>query len=380
MIYLDNAATTWPKPETVYQAMDDFIRNKAANPGRAAHQMAKEAGELVFTTRNLLADFFNAKSSQEIIFTASATEALNLAIKGFLKSGDHVITTSLEHNSVLRPLKELESQGVELSIIEVDAADGITSATIKENLQSNTTLVAITHASNVTGVLSPIKKIGELLAEKEVKLLVDAAQTAGLYPIDVQQMKIDMLSFPGHKGLFGPAGIGGLYLSEDVDLKPLISGGTGSYSEELYQPQIRPDRYESGTANTSGIAGLKAGLEFIIKEGRERIKQHESKLLAYLIEELTQLEEVTLFGPLIAKEQAPVISLNFGDESSGEIGYILDKAFDVAVRTGLHCAPLVHESLNAKQQGTVRLSPGYFNTEAEIKEVISILNKIAAEI
>ncbi|AGB42493.1 cysteine desulfurase family protein [Halobacteroides halobius DSM 5150] len=379
MIYLDNAATSWPKPEVVYQTMDQFMRHKAANPGRAGHKMAAQAGELVWQTRNLLAKFFNAHRSQEIILTKNATEALNLALQGYLEAGDHVVTTSLAHNSILRPLKEFEPE-IEVTIVEADNSGQIKLEQIEASLQQNTKLVAVTHASNVTGFLLPIKEIGELLEEKDIKFLVDAAQTAGVYPLDVQEMKIDMLAFTGHKSLFGPPGTGGLYLNNSIELKPLLSGGTGSNSEDIYQPRICPDRYESGTANTVGLAGLKAGIEFILEEGLDSIRQHEEELLDYLISKLKEIPEITLYGPTNINKQAPLLSVNFGAEDSGELGYILDKAFDIAVRTGLHCAPLAHRSLGTFQRGTVRFSLGYFNTLDELEEVIRVSKEIAAKL
>ncbi|MCK8816632.1 aminotransferase class V-fold PLP-dependent enzyme [Natroniella sulfidigena] len=380
MIYLDNAATTWPKPEQVYQAIDDFMRNYGANPGRAGHQMANQAGEIIYTTRKLLAKLFNAEQAQEIIFTGNATEALNLAIKGYLKPGEHTITTSLAHNSILRPVKALEKQGVEVSIVDPNQQGQIQAKQIKNSIQENTKLVVMGHASNVTGTLLPIEEVAQLLVDSEVKLLVDAAQTAGVYPIDLQQLEIDMLAFTGHKGLFGPQGTGGLYLKEGVELEPLMQGGTGSYSEDVNQPQLRPDCYESGTPNTVGIAGLKAGVEFVLAEGLDKIRRHEEKLVAYLQDELKQIPEVTLYGPMDLKRQVPLLSFNLGLENAGEIGYILDKVFNIAVRTGLHCAPLVHQSLGTLEQGVIRVSPSYFNTEEEMEEFIMAINEIADEI
>ncbi|GAB6137155.1 aminotransferase class V-fold PLP-dependent enzyme [Halanaerobaculum tunisiense] len=379
MIYLDNAATSWPKPEQVYQAMDQFMRQKAANPGRAGHQMAAQAGEVVWQTRNLIADFFNATSSQEIILTKNATEALNLALQGYLETGDHVVTTSLAHNSILRPLKELEPE-IELTIVPADNRGQVKLEQIQNSLQENTKLVAVSHASNVTGYLLPLAELGELVADKDIRLLVDAAQTAGVYPIDVQQMKIDLLAFTGHKSLFGPPGTGGLYLKEDIELNPLLTGGTGSNSEDIYQPRIRPDRYESGTPNTVGLAGLQSGVEFILEQGLADIRQHEKKLVKYLVTELEQIPEVNLYRPTEIENQVQLLSVNFGTEDAGEVGYVLDKAFDVAVRTGLHCAPLAHRSLGTFEQGTVRFSVGYFNTLEEIKKVVEISQEIAAEV
>ncbi|WP_408955313.1 aminotransferase class V-fold PLP-dependent enzyme [Natroniella sp. ANB-PHB2] len=380
MIYLDNAATTWPKPEKVYQTMDDFMRSYGANPGRAGYQMANQAGEIIFAARRLLARLFNAASIQEIIFTANATEALNLAIKGYVRPGDHIITTSLAHNSILRPVKELEKRGVEVSIIKVDQKGQVQIEEIRSALRKNTKLVVMAHASNVTGSLLPIKEVSQLVADSEVKLLVDAAQTAGVYQIDVQKLGVDMLAFTGHKALFGPQGTGGLYLKEGIELKPLIQGGTGSYSEDINQPKLRPDLYESGTPNTVGIAGLKAGVEFILAEGLDKIKEHENNLIIYLQEQLKQISEVTLYGTLDLKKKAPLLAFNLGVENSGEIGYILDKAFNISVRTGLHCAPLAHESLGTLEQGVIRVSPSYFNTRGEIREFIIAINEIAEEI
>ena len=260
MIYFDNAATTWPKPEAVYKAVDYFMREQGASPGRSGHRMALTAGQIIAEARNLVAKLFNAPEPSQVIFTLNTTEALNLGIKGLLKPGDHVITSSLEHNSVVRPLETLLNLGIEVTKLPTSVSSGLLGRQVDEAIKENTKLIILTHASNVTGVLNPIHEIGKIARARGVLFMVDSAQTAGAFPIDVQKMCIDMLAFAGHKGLLGPQGVGGLWIRNDLQLAPLKEGGTGSHSESPLQPEKCPDRHESGTFNTPGIAGLVAGL------------------------------------------------------------------------------------------------------------------------
>ncbi|ADL13820.1 aminotransferase class V-fold PLP-dependent enzyme [Acetohalobium arabaticum] len=382
MIYLDNAATSFPKPETVYQKMDQFMREKGANPGRASHQLAAAASREITSVRKLIANFFNIGATKEVVFTFNATDALNLGLKGVVTKGDHVITSSMEHNSVTRPLKHLEQKGIiKLSIVKCDSETGeLEMNDLEKKITDNTRLILLTHASNVTGTLMPIKKVGELAAEENIIFMVDAAQTAGVYPIDVQKLNIDLLAFSGHKGLLGPQGTGGLYINEELDLKSLRQGGTGSNSEDLYQPEEIPDKYESGTPNGVGIVGLGAGIEYIQEEGMDKLRNHKLELTDYLLTELSKMSKVKIYGPQDIKRQAPVISINLADKMASEIGFMLDRAFDIGIRDGLHCAPFAHRTLGTLEQGTVRISPGGFNNQEDCDKLIGAIKDILRQI
>lgn len=380
MIYLDNAATSFPKPEPVYKAVDECLRGYSANPGRSGHKLSLKAGRQVLEARQELGELFNIKDIGRIIFTMNATDSLNLGLKGFLTRGDHVITTSMEHNSVLRPLKALEKAGVEASIIECDETGALNTDELYREIRDNTALIVISHASNVSGTMLPIEKIGEIARSKNIAFMVDAAQTAGIYDIDVEKYNIDMLAFTGHKGLYGPQGVGGLYIDERINLNTLREGGTGSSSESLYQPEILPDRYESGTPNTPGIAGLHAGVSFIKELGIHNIRAHEEKLCGYFIDQLQKINKVKIYGPKDVSKQAAVISINIGDMGSSEVSFILDDIYDIATRPGLHCAPLAHRTTNSFDQGTVRFSIGYFNTMEEMDMTLEAIKQIAKEL
>ena len=378
MIYLDNAATSWPKPESVYRAMDEFLRKNAGSPGRGSHSMSLAAAEIVEEARMLVARLINVPERERVIFTLNCTDALNLGLKGVLKPGDHVITSCMEHNSVVRPLRKLEKQGVKVSRIPPSLNTGVVSAKdIEEAITADTKLVVIIHASNVTGVVQPIEEYGEVARKHNLIFMVDAAQTAGKYPIDVQTSNIDLLAFAGHKGLFGPPGTGGLYVGERVDLDSLREGGTGIYSEQEEQPTGLPYRYESGTLNGVGICGLGAGLKYIFSEGLEKICAHEQYLTGRLLEGLSNIPGVALYSAKDKSKQAPVISFNIEGYEPAEVGVILDQAFDIKVRTGLHCSPAAHKTIGTYPLGTVRLSPGYFNTDEEVDFTLQALQKIA---
>lgn len=378
MIYFDNAATTWPKPESVYEAVDQCMRNKGANPSRSGHLMALLAGQIVLDTRVQIAEFFNIADPLQVVFTPNATEALNLGLKGVLKPGDHVITSSLEHNAVTRPLEKLRTQGVEVTKLQTSVVEGLLPQQVEAAIQKNTKLIVISHASNVIGVIQPILQIGKIAQEKEVLFMVDSAQTAGSIPIDVLAMGIDLLVFAGHKGLLGPQGTGGLYLREDLQLDTLKEGGTGANSEDPYQPDESPERYESGTLNTPGIAGLGAGIEFINKEGIEKIREKESKLTKQLLMGLEKIPSVIIYGPDHSVERAPVVSINLEGREPSEVSYLLDKLYGIATRPGLHCAPDAHRTLGTFRQGTVRLSLGYFNTSQEVDRCIEAISRISS--
>lgn len=376
MIYLDNAATSFPKPEVVYQTMDRFLREAGANPGRSGHRLAVAAAAVVAQTRRQLARFFNAPAPERVVFTANATDALNLALKGVLGPGDHAVTTSMEHNSVARPLRKLEAAGVAVTFLSASREGLVSVQALSAALTPATRLVAITHASNVTGTLQPVAEAGRLCRERGVLLLVDAAQTAGVYPIDVAAMGIDLLAFPGHKALLGPPGTGGLVVSESVSLETLREGGTGSESESDQQPELMPDRLEVGTLNTVGIAGLGAGIRFIEGTGRERIREHEQKLVQRLLRGLASVPGLVLYGPGPSRERASVVSFNLEGWDSQDAAAVLDATFDIQCRAGLHCAPLAHRTIGTFPVGTVRFSPGFFNTEAEIDAAVDAVHQL----
>lgn len=380
MIYLDNAATTFPKPESVYGAVDDCLRNYCANPGRGGHKLSLKSGRVLLEARELLAELFNVDSPENVILTQNATEALNLAIKGFLNAGSHVITTSMEHNSVMRPLKILEERGIETSIVQCNEYGEIDVKSIKKEIKKETALIVATHASNVVGTITPIEDIGDLAKRYGLTFLVDASQTAGVYQIDMEKMNISMLAFTGHKSLMGPQGTGGLCIREGLKLIPLQEGGTGSKSESLYQPDIMPDRYESGTHNTPGIAGLCAGINFINSKGIDTIRSHEQELTRYFLDGLREIKDVRVYGTKEVEKQAPVVSINIGDIGSSEISYILDETFDIATRSGLHCAPMAHKTIGTLEQGTVRFSFSIFNTIYQVDTVLDAIAHIAREL
>ncbi|WP_027700841.1 aminotransferase class V-fold PLP-dependent enzyme [Metaclostridioides mangenotii] len=377
MIYFDNAATTYPKPEEVYDAVYDCMKNYCANPGRAGHKLAMKSARKIYDARENIAKLFNVDNPMTIVFTHNATDSLNLAIKGVLKSGDHVITTSMEHNSVIRPIKALESKGVENTVVQCDKEGVLNPEDIEKAIKDNTKLIVTTHASNVCGTLIDIKAVGELANKHGILFLVDASQTAGVYNIDVKEMNIDMLAMPGHKCLLGPQGTGVLYVKEDLKLDILKEGGTGSKSEELTQPELFPDKYESGTHNTPGIVGLNEGVKFVLDKGTDKIRAHEEELCQYMLEKLKEIDDIKIYGPEDSKKRAAVIALNIGDMDSGEVTFILDNEFDIATRSGIHCSPLAHSTLGTIDQGAVRFSMGYFNTTYEIDKAIKALKKIS---
>lgn len=377
MIYLDNASTSWPKPECVYEVMSGFLREKGGNPGRGGHSMSQAAWQVMEETRVLLARLINAPEKDRVIFTFNCTDSLNLGLKGVLKPGDEVITSRIEHNSLLRPLKKLEGQGVRITRLPPCSEDGFLSPRdIERAMSKRTKLVAITHASNVTGVIQPIEEYGAVVRKYNSLFMVDAAQTAGSLPIDVQSSNIDLLAFSGHKALLGPPGTGVLYVGDRVELDSLREGGTGSHSEQEEQPLELPFRYECGTPNTVGIAGLREGLKYIFQEGMENIRSHEQSLLRQLLEGLSQIPGVILYKPEDISRQASIVSFNIKGWDPAEVGVILDQNFDIKVRSGLHCSAAAHKTFGTFPKGTIRISPGYFNTAQEIDFVLQSLRKM----
>ena len=378
IIYMDNAATSWPKPEETIKAMAEYSHSIGASPGRSAHRMSLDAGRVVLDARESLAELFGVKNLLRVVFTKNATESLNIAISGLLKPGDHVITSGMEHNSVMRPLRVMEKSGVELSIIPCSPSGEMDPDDVGRSIKKNTRAIYLTHASNVTGTIMPIAETGKIAREKGVIFCVDAAQTAGAIPIDVEKMFIDILAFTGHKSLFGPQGTGGLYMAEELEKEicPIMTGGTGSKSESEEHPDFLPDKYEAGTANVIGIAGLKAGIRFIRSVGIETIRKKESELTAILVEGLKSIPEVTLHGCGDAKKQTAVVSFNIEGMDCSIVAMALDEEFNIMSRPGLQCAPAAHRTIGTFSAGTVRLSLGYFLEKDDIQAVLSAVEKL----
>lgn len=379
MIYLDNAATTFPKPKAVYKNVIDAMKKYGGNPGRGSHAMAVEGARVIYETRELISQLFNLENSMNVIFTCNATDSLNIAIKGILKPGDHVITTSMEHNSVLRPIKYLESHKIENTIVSCDKEGKIKVSDIERAIKDNTKLIVTTHVSNLTGTIFPIEEIGKLCRSRNITYLVDAAQSAGVLEIDMQK-NIDVLAAPGHKGLLGPQGTGILLINSDIEIDHLREGGTGSESSNLYQPNFYPDKLEAGTHNLPGIAGLNAGVKYVLNKGTKSIYSHENYLLELFINEMGKNPKIEIYGPKLLSERSGVVSINILKLDSSELAYILDTKYKIAVRPGLHCAPLAHKTIGTENIGAVRFSVGPFNKISEIMYALNALNEISEDI
>ncbi len=377
MIYMDNAATSFPKPEAVYRAVDYFNRNLGGSPGRGSHQSTLKAGAVLLECRELLARLFNIADAAQIAFTANITDAINIGLKGVLRPGDHIITSSMEHNAVARPLYGLSQEGVEWTRVPCRPDGSLDPAHIAPAVKANTRMICMLHASNLTGTILPIKDVGQIAHQYGLLFMVDSAQTAGVLPIDVEASHIDILTFTGHKSLLGPQGTGGIYVHPRVKLRLLREGGTGSASESLDQPTIMPDRLESGTPNTPGIAGLAAGLEFIFKTGMENIRRHEQELTDLLIRELRNIPGLKIYGPGDSRLMTAVISFNIAGIDCGEVSLLLDQNYGIITRSGMHCAPLAHQTIGTAELGACRISPGFFNTTDEVQKVIEALRHIA---
>lgn len=377
MIYLDNAATSFPKPEAVYQALNAFARSSLANPGRAGHKMALAAERALDDGRHLLNQFFHGEAPERFVFTLNCTDALNMAFKGVLKEGDHVITTDLEHNSVSRPLRAMELAGkISLTRIKADAGGTVDPDAIRKAIGTKTRLIAQTHASNVLGTVQPITEIGRIARERELLFLVDAAQTAGVIPIDVQAQLIDLLAFPGHKSLFGPTGTGALYVGPRAKVGVWREGGTGGDSSNEVQPKEYPYFLEGGTPNVLGVAGLSAGLKWVEEQGLENIHRGEAELVECLWQKLDEIGGYEVFGHRDHSKRVGTVSFKSEFLSATELGGILDHSFEIAVRPGLHCAPYIHKSIGTFPDGTVRVSPGPFNTKAEMDALVQALTEV----
>jgi cysteine desulfurase family protein len=377
LIYLDNAATSFPKPEAVYQALDRFARQSLANPGRAGHRMAIEAERALDDARHLLNQFFHGEGPERFIFTLNCTDALNMAFKGVLQSGDHVVTTDLEHNSVSRPLRAMELAGrITLTRVRADRGGTVDPDAIRRALTPRTRLIAVTHASNVLGTVQPISEIGKIAKERGLVFLVDAAQTAGVLPIDVQAMHIDLLAFPGHKSLLGPTGTGALYVAPQIQVRTWREGGTGGDSSNETQPREFPYYLEGGTPNVLGVAGLAAGIKYVQERGLDNIHAHEVALCERLWQKLTEIDGYEVFGHRDLGRRVGTLSFRAEALPATEIGGILDQAFEIAIRPGLHCAPYIHRAIGTFPDGTVRVSPGPFSTEADIDQLAGALAEI----
>ncbi len=378
LIYLDNAATSYPKPDDVYTFMDSFYRSFGVNPGRSGYDLCMETGALVDTTRKMLAGFFNGNDSNRLCFSYNSTDALNLIIFGMLKQGDHAITTTLEHNSVLRPLyHQNKFNGVEVDYIPFDTNGFVDPDDFKKKIKANTRLVIVNHCSNVIGTVQPVEAIGRICREYGVPFALDASQSAGKVPIDIEQHHIDIVAFTGHKSLLGPTGIGGLYVREGIDIRHTRAGGTGVRSAHRLHLDEYPYRLEYGTGNVMGIAGLHAGLKWIKERGIDKICDHEMKLTRMLRDGLSELDDVSLYCQDDLTDHISVISFNIDKMEALNAGTLLDGEYNIACRTGLHCAPLVHEQLGTAQiGGSVRMGIGPFNTEDHIKTAIEAVGEI----
>ncbi len=375
MLYLDNSATSFPKPPCVIEAIGDYLKHTGASAGRAGYKSALKAAKMVFSCREKLARLFNIKDSSRVVFTSGATESLNTAIFGILEEGDEVVTTAMEHNSVMRPLRYLEgTKSIKIKFLKTDKYGGVEERDMEEKITEKTKLVIVNHVSNVTGSIVPLEYFRD--AKKNAFLLVDVAQSAGIYPLDVEKYSIDLLAFTGHKGLMGVTGTGGLYVRENIPIKPLKFGGTGSISEKEEQPDFFPDRMESGTLNTTGIAGLNSSLDFILNKGIEHILSHERKLSEYFMEKINTVDGIILYGPQESEKRLAVFSINIKGRDPAETGFILDRTYDICVRVGLHCAPSAHKTTGTYPKGTIRISFGYFNSFDDIDFLVTSIKEI----
>ncbi len=382
MIYLDNAATSWPKPPEVLKAMTDVLGRAGGNPGRSGHRLSIEAMRLIYETREDIIRFFHASDPLRVIFASNATHAINIALQGLLKPGDHVVTSSMEHNAVMRPLRSLEKQGLNLDVIPCASDGSLDIEDVAKAIRPDTRLVVINHASNVVGTILPVAGIASLAHRVGAWLLVDASQTAGAMPINTQAMGIDLLAFTGHKGLQGPPGIGGLIIGDHVDasrIEPLMRGGTGSQSELEEQPEHLPDKFESGTPNIVGIAGLRAAMHWLENRGIEAIEVRKKELYRTLIDGLSGIPGVKLYGPLDPTRATAIVSLTVDGKRVSEIGLKLDEAYGIMSRVGLHCAPAAHRTIGSFPEGTVRLAPGVFTTMHDIRTAIRAIEKVARQ-
>ena len=376
-IYLDNAATSFPKPKEVADAVYDFMINNGTSSGRGSYKKAMQSDYIVYECRKLIGNLFNFDDPKKVVFTSNVTDSLNIAIRGILKENDHVITSSLEHNAVWRCLKTLEKD-INIKIDTVECSkDGITNPeNIKKYIRKDTALIVFTQASNVLGTIQPIKEIGKIARENNIVFLVDAAQSAGAMKMDIKEDNIDILAFTGHKSLLGPMGTGGLIINTDIDIKPLKAGGTGGDSAYDYQPDYYPNHLETGTSNVSGIAGLRAAIKFLNREGIDNIHNKEKELTKYALQRLETVKDIEIYGPKDCEKILSVISFNIKNKRPEDISTILDQKYDIMLRAGLHCAPTAHSVINTKDRGSLRIGIGYFNTKDDIDKLVEALNNL----
>jgi cysteine desulfurase/selenocysteine lyase len=378
IIYFDNAATSWPKPPEVQEAMAAYFGDAGGNPGRSGHRMSIGAARVVEGARDAVAELLGVTDPARIAFSKNATESLNVAIYGLVRPGSHVVTTSIEHNSVMRPLRHLEEQGIEVSTVRCRTDGTIDPAEVANALRPETSLLVTVHGSNVMGSLLPIEELAAIASHEGVPYLVDASQTAGSVPIDVAAMGVDLLAFTGHKSLLGPTGTGGLYVREGLEVPPLLRGGTGSRSDLEEQPDFMPDSLESGTLNVAGLAGLSAGARWLLGRGVASVMEHERALVSALIEGLRAIERVVVYGPKSIGDRCGVVSFNVAAMTCSEVGTLLDQRYDVMSRVGLHCAPGAHRTLGTFPTGTVRFGFSPLNTLEEVEHAVAGVAEIAA--
>jgi cysteine desulfurase family protein len=379
ILYFDNAATSWPKPEATIRTVEACLRETGGSPGRSGHSMSIDAGRVIFNAREAIAVLLGIDDPLRIVLTKNATEALNIAVVGLLKSGDHVITSSMEHNSVMRPLRAMEANGVELTVLPCSTAGELDPGIIVPAIKKNTKAIFLTHASNVSGTIIPVADIGRIAREHGIVFCVDAAQTAGALPIDIGAMDIDLLAFTGHKSLFGPQGTGGLYVRRGLEqfISPLMRGGTGSRSGYEEQPDFMPDKFESGTPNTAGYVGLTAGIDFILSQGLNIINDREKRLTELFLQGIGVVDGVTIYGLKDASRRIAVVSFNIRGIDPAKAALELDERFGIMSRSGLHCAPSAHRTIGTFPTGTIRFSFGWFNTEKEINQAVEAIRVLA---
>ncbi len=378
MIYMDNAATTLHKPDVVKAAVLAAF-DTMGNAGRGASEPALDASRVIYAAREKLAHFFNAESASRIVFTANSTESLNIAIKGLFCPGNHVITTVLEHNSVLRPLYECQEQGVEITILGCDEKGNISYEEMERAVKDNTKAVVCTHASNLTGNMIDLNKVGEITKRHGLLLAVDASQTAGVWPVDVQEQGIDVLCFTGHKGLLGPQGTGGMYVRTGVDIRPLLSGGSGIDTYNPHHPSQMPTALEAGTLNGHGIAGLGAAVTYLEETGLNVIRKKEQSLMRRFYEGISAIPGIKVYGDFSTNDRAAIVSFNIGDYDSSEVSDELNVEYGIVTRPGAHCAPLMHRALGTVEQGAVRFSFSHYNTEEEVDTAVRAVEELARE-
>ena len=378
MIYLDNAATTMQKPKQVIEAVVEAM-NSMGNAGRGAHEASLDASRTIYSVREKLANLFHAENPKQIVFTNNSTESLNIAIKGLFEKGDHVITTQMEHNSVLRPLYEVEEKGVELTIVPADKKGKIDYNDMERAIKKNTKAIICTNGSNLTGNMLDLEYVGNIAKSHDLLFVVDASQTAGVYPIDVQKMKIDVLCFTGHKGLLGPQGTGGMYVRTGIQIRPLKSGGSGIDTYNKHHPKQMPTALEAGTLNGHGIAGLGAALSYIQETGIDVIRETELKYMWKFYHGVKDIPGVKIYGDFDTEKRCPIVTLNIADYDSAEVSDELLMTYGISTRAGAHCAPLMHQALGTVDQGAVRFSFSHYNTEEEIEQAVNAIKELAEE-